>query len=146
MNLPPLLLTAAATSLLALAGCVGGGSSQGAIVDKYSTACIFETNAKGSYVYDSDDTEVKPGGNGTVTEAAAINACIRRKAAEAGTPLVAAPVGQTTEVEVVQGSVTETFTYGQPPAAPADNGAIDVDRCRSRNVMSGGSGYFQCTR
>ncbi|TAG24136.1 MAG: hypothetical protein EAZ40_06465 [Rhodobacterales bacterium] len=146
MNLRPLLLTAAAASLLALAGCVGGGSSQSAVLDAYSTACILETNARGSYVYGSGDTEVKPGANGTATEAAAINACIRSKAAESGTPLVAAPAGQTTEVEVVQGSVTETFTYGQPPAAPADNGAIDVDRCRSRNVMSGGSGYCQCTR
>ncbi|NJS40559.1 MAG: hypothetical protein HC783_17925 [Rhodobacteraceae bacterium] len=146
MSLRPLLLTAAAASLLALAGCVGGGSSQSAVLDAYSTACIFETNARGSYVYGSGDTEVKPGANSTATEAAAINACIRRKAFDAGTPLVAAPVGQTTEVEVVDSSIRQTFTYGQPPAAPADDGAIDVDRCRSRNVMSGGSGYFQCTR
>ncbi len=147
MNLPPLLLTvAAAVSLLVLAGCVGGGSSQSAIIDEYSTACIFETNAKGSYVYGSGDSEVKAGGNGTAEGAAAINACIRTKAAAAGKPLVAAPAGQTTEIEVAGNSVRETFTYGQPPAARATRDAIGVESCRSRNVMSGGSGYYQCTR
>jgi hypothetical protein len=149
MTLPPLFLSvAAAGSLLVLAGCVGGGSSQTAIVDKYSTACIFETNAKGSYVYSSGDSEVKAGGGGTAGDAAAINACIRRKAAEAGTPLVASAPGQTTEIEVVGGSVTETFTYGQPPAAATlpTSRTPKPENCRVRNVMSGGSGYHQCVR
>jgi hypothetical protein len=140
----------AGLGLLLLAGCVGGGGGNSAILDEFSTACMFETNAKGSYVYGSGDSEVKPGRDGSVDGAAAINACIRRKAAEAGKTMDPAPAAsgtrQTVEVETAGGGmVTETFTYGQPPASTAAAPAA-TEACRRRDVFTGGAGYFGCSR
>lgn len=133
--------------LLFLASCVGTGGSS--IANEYSTSCMFEVNPPGSYVFNGSDDEVKPMADGTAEGAAAMNACIRRKAAEAGKEtVVAEKTGATT--------VTQTYTYGTPPASAASAtapGALapsapapsnDGKSCRRRNVLSGGSGYFGC--
>ncbi len=138
-------------SLLVLTGCVSSGGGNAELVNKYSTACMFEVNPPGSYVWTDSDTMVKPGGGGTAEGAAALNDCIQRKAAAAGETIVTAQGGQSrqvVEVEQSRGQVVETYTYGSPPAAvaspePARRGA---ERCRARNVLSGGSGYNGCVK
>jgi hypothetical protein len=133
----------AGCGLLILVGCVGGGG--GPNISDYSTACMFEVNPPGSYVWSDGDTEVKPGGGATAEGAAAMNACIRRKAAEAGDPLTGGSSTQRMTVEQSAGTVTETYTYGQPPAAtaPASPGPAPTGNCRG-NVLSGGTGYYGC--
>lgn len=140
---------AATGSLLFLAGCVSTGSGASAQLNEYSTSCMFEVNPPGSYVWSDGDSEVKAGGGGTAEGAAAMNACIRRKAAAAGNPISEGAPTQRSEVVVSGGTVTETYTYGQPPAAavtaPASRTAAKARSCRNRNVLSGGAGYNGCT-
>ncbi len=133
-------LTAACSSMF-LAACVGG--SGGPNIGDYSTACMFEVNPTGSYVWSDGDTEVKAGSGGTAEGAAAMNACIRRKAAQAGDPLVGAMSTEGGAVVQSGRSVVETYTYGTPPAADATPVATGAS-CRQRNVLSGGSGYYSC--
>lgn len=143
---PSLLSMLAVTAgLLVLGGCVSSGGNPN--FDDYATSCMFEVNPTGSITWSDGDTEVTAKG-GAPGEAAAMNACIRAKAAAAGDNLATGAPRGVTEVEVVGGTVTETFTYGQPPASPVPSasGAVAVDACRTRNVLSGGSGYYQCTR
>ena len=129
MKTAPMMLAAAA-GLLLLAGCVGGGGGPSIATD-HSTACMFEVNPPGSYVWSDRDSEVKPGGGGTAEGAAAMNACIRRKAAAAGgTGLAAAPT-QRSEVVRSGGTVVETYTYGRPPA-PAATTATPARPARER--------------
>lgn len=139
---------AAAGSLLVLVGCTGSGG--GPDISDYSTACMFEVDPPGSYVWSDGDTEVKPGGGATAEGAAEMNACIREKAAAAGVSLTEPrPMSsQTTEVEQSGGMTVETFTYGQPPAAAtsAATGSDTGQTCTNRNVLSGGSGYYGCSR
>jgi hypothetical protein len=136
--------------LLTLAACVGTGSGNASLVNKYSTSCMFEVNPPGSYVWSDSDSEVKPGGGGTAEGAAAMNACIQRKAAAAGE--TAATVQTTQQRQVVEveqsgGQVIETYTYGQAPAAAAPKAVARAEeRCRYRNVLSGGAGYNECAR
>jgi hypothetical protein len=140
-------ITVAAASLAVLVGCVGGIDS-GPDISEFATACMFEVDPPGAYVWSSGDTEVKPGGDGTAAGAAAVNACIRTKAAADGVDLTAAAAprrASTTEVETAGGMVTETFTYGTPPAAAQSTAQPAVEgNCRRRSVLSGGSGYFGC--
>jgi len=137
-------------ALLALAGCVGSGSGGGSagLVNKYSTACMFEVNPPGSYVWTDKDSAVKPGGGGTAEGAAAMNACIQKKAAAAGETVASAKAGQPQEVIEVEQSgtqVAKTYTYGTPPAALSPKPAAREERrCRHRNVLSGGTGYGGC--
>lgn len=138
-------LFAASAGLLVLAGCVSTAGNPN--FDDYATSCMFEVNPTGSITWSSGDTEVTSTG-GAPGDAAAMNACIRAKAAAAGDDLsTGAPTG-VTEVEAVEGTVVETFTYGQPPAAPVSSkgGATEGKSCRTRNVLSGGSAYNQCNR
>lgn len=139
------------TSLLVLTGCVSSGGGNAGPVNKYSTACMFEVNPPGSYVWTDSDTMVKPGGGGTAEGAAALNDCIQRKAAAAGETVVtgqAAQSRQVVEVEQTGGQVVETFTYGSPPVAAtsAEPDRRSAERCRTRNVLSGGSGYNGCVK
>lgn len=132
----------AASALGLLAACVSSGGNPN--FDDYATSCMFEVNPTGSINWSDGDTEVKSTG-GAPGDAEAMNACIRAKAAAAGDDLTTgAPTG-VTEVEVVDGSVIETFTYGTPPSQPATT-EIEGTSCRNRNVLSGGSGYNGCTR
>jgi hypothetical protein len=136
----------AAASLAVLVGCVGGIDS-GPDISEFATACMFEVNPPGAYVWSSGDTEVKPAGDGTAAGAAAVNACIRMKAAADGVDLTAASPrpASTTEVQAAGGMVTETFTYGTPPAAARSAAQPAVEgNCRRRSVLSGGAGYFGC--
>ncbi len=110
---------------------------------------MFEVNPTGSYVWSDGDTEIKAGGGGTAEGAAAMNACIRRKAAEAGDPLVAGAASERVEVVQTGDTVVETYTYGTPPAVadtPIVTTDIEGESCRRRNVLSGGSGYLGCAR
>lgn len=139
----------AVAGLLFLAGCVGSGSGNAALLNKYSTSCMFEVNPPGSYVFSDSDTEVKPGGGGTAEGAAALNDCIKRKAAAAGETLETAKVaqpGQVVEVEQSGTQVVETYTYGQPPATETRKPAAREENCRQRSVFSGGTGYYGCVR
>lgn len=72
---------------LALAAC-----GQDARPD-FALSCQFEVNPPGSYEYPADVLvpTVKPGPGGTQEGADALNACIRRKAAEAGATTVSKP-------------------------------------------------------
>lgn len=138
-------------SLLLLTGCVSSGGGAAGLVNKYSTTCMFEVNPPGSYVWTDRDSAVKPGGGGTAEGAAAMNACIQKKAAAAGDTLSTKQAAQSrpvVEVEQTGGQVVETYSYGTPPTAasspePARN---SEKRCRARNVLSGGSGYNGCIR
>lgn len=137
--------------VLVLTGCVSSGSGNAGLVNKYSTACMFEVNPPGSYVWNHTDSAVRPGGGGTEAGAAAMNDCIQEKAAAAGDTV--ASVGttqrrQVVEVEQSGGQVVETYTYGTPPSAatPTEPARRTEDRCRERNVMSGGTGYYGCVR
>jgi hypothetical protein len=136
--------------LLFLAGCVGGGSGNAALLDKYSTSCMFEVNPPGSYVFSSGDSEMKPGQDGTAEGAAALNDCIKRKAAAAGETLASAQASQPRQVVEVEQSGTgtvATYTYGQPPASTPGKPAVDTGkRCRERSVFTGGAGYYGCVR
>jgi hypothetical protein len=139
----------AVAGLLLLAGCVSSGSGNAALLNKYSTSCMFEVNPPGSYVFSDSDTEVKPGGGGTAEGAAALNDCIKRKAAAAGETLETAKASQPRQVVEVEQSgtqVVETFTYGQPPATPPRKTAAREENCRQRSVFSGGTGYNDCVR
>ena len=138
-------------SLLVLTGCVSSGGGNAGLVNKYSTACMFEVNPPGSYVWTDSDTMVKPGGGGTAEGAAALNDCIQRKAAAAGETVATAQAAQSrqvVEVEQSGGQVVETFTYGSPPAAAASpkSARQTSERCRARNVLSGGAGYNGCVK
>jgi hypothetical protein len=140
MTRAPLVSIFLATgSLLVLAACVGGG---GGPANDYTTACMFEVNPPGSYVWSDGDSGVTPGGGGTAEGAAALNDCIRRKAAADG---MAVTAGATERSEVVRtgNTVTQTYSYGTPPAAATARAAPAAtgQNCRSRNVMSGGTGY-----
>lgn len=125
--------------LLFLASCVGTGDSSN--LNEFSTECMFEVNPPGAYVWSDGDTEVKPGGGATAEGAAAMNDCIRRKAAAAGKEVV--------EVEQTSATTTtKTYTYGAPPAS-AVNAPQSTDTgksCRRRDLFSGGSGYFGCAK
>lgn len=139
----------ALAGLLVLAGCVGGGSGNASLLNKYSTSCMFEVNPPGSYVYSDSDTEMKPGGGGTAEGAAALNDCIKRKAAAAGETVETAKASQPRQVVEVEQSGTatvETYTYGQPPASEPRKPAAREEKCRQRSVFSGGSGYYGCVR
>jgi hypothetical protein len=139
----------AVAGLLLLAGCVSSGSGNAALLNKYSTSCMFEVNPPGSYVFSSGDTEMKPGGGGTAEGAAALNDCIKRKAAAAGDTLETAQASQPRQVVEVEQSgtqVVETYTYGQPPATAPRAAAPREENCRQRSVFSGGTGYFGCVR
>jgi hypothetical protein len=139
-------LTATLTAiggLVFLASCVE--TSGGSDISSYSTSCMFEVNPPGSYVFNDGDSEVKPGGGGTAEGAAAMNDCIRRKAEAAGT---SGAMTERTTVETTGDTTVKTYTYGQPPAAPAASSkptATAGKSCRNRNVLSGGSGYYGCT-
>lgn len=140
----------ASGSLLVLAACVGTGSGNSALVNKYSTSCMFEVNAPGSYVWSDTDSALKPGGGGTAEGAAALNACIQKKAAAAGDTVATAKAVQPRQVVEVEQSgtgVTKTFTYGRPPAQDSISvSAGGEEKCRNRNVLSGGTGYYGCVR
>lgn len=136
-------------SLLVLTGCVSSGGGNAGLVNEYSTACMFEVNPPGSYVWGDGDSAVKPGGGGTAAGAAAMNDCIQKKAAAAGETVAtvgAAQRRQVVEVEQSGGQVVETYTYGTPPSAATRSEPVrrSEERCRARNVMSGGSGYNGC--
>jgi hypothetical protein len=138
-------------SVLLLTGCVSSGGGNAGLVNKYSTACMFEINPPGSYVWTDGDSKVKPGGGGTAEGAAALNDCIQRKAAAAGETVVtvaAAQSRQVVEVEQSGGQVVETYTYGTAPVAATspEPARRSEERCRARNVLSGGAGYNGCTR
>jgi hypothetical protein len=138
-------------SLLVLTGCVSSGGGNAGLVNKYSTACMFEVNPPGSYVWTDRDSMVKPGGGGTAEGAAALNACIQKKAAAAGETVVTAQAAQSrqvVEVEQSGGQVVETFTYGSPPTAATSPAPArrSEERCRARNVLSGGAGYNGCVK
>lgn len=138
-------------SFLVLTGCVSSGGGNAGLVNKYSTACMFEVNPPGSYVWTDKDSMVKPGGGGTAEGAAAMNDCIQKKAAAAGETVAtvqAAQSRQVVEVEQSGGQVVETYTYGTPPAAATSPGPAPqrAERCRARNVLSGGSGYNGCVK
>ncbi len=147
-SLWPLLL--AFGSLFVLAACVGTESGNSALVNKYSTSCMFEVNAPGSYVWSDNDAALKPGGGGTAEGAAALNACIQKKAAAAGDTVATAKAAQSRQVVEVEQSgtqVTKTYTYGQPPAQdPSRMSQGGEEKCRQRNVFSGGTGYYGCVR
>lgn len=132
------------TALLMLGGCVSSGGNPN--FGDYATKCMFEVNPAGAIVWSGGDTEVTSKG-GNPGDAEAMNACIRAKAAAAGDDLsVGAPPGAN-ELEVAGGgTVTETFTYGQPPAAPKTTGPVEEKICPARNVLTGGSGYYQCSK
>lgn len=139
-----------AVSCLILAGCVGGSGAAGP-ADKFGTACMFEVNPPGGYVWDSGDAEVKASGGGATADGvAAMNACIRSKVAAAGANGAAtAP----SEAAVSGNKVTETSTYATPrpqqvsakpapavqPMAQAPSAAPARRACR--NTFSGGDGY-----
>ena len=136
-------------SLLVLTGCVSSGGGNAGLVNKYSTACMFEVNPPGSYVWGDGDSAVKPGGGGSEAGAAALNNCIQKKAAAAGdavASVAATQRRQVVEVEQSGGQVVETYTYGTPPVAatPSEPARRTEERCRARNVLSGGSGYNGC--
>ncbi|MGL4238008.1 hypothetical protein [Tabrizicola sp.] len=134
--------------LLVLAGCVSTGGTSTAL-NKYSTPCMFEVDPPGAYVWSDGDSEVKPGGGGTAEGAAAMNDCIRKKAAAAGETMVTTTSTERSAVVESEGTVTETYTYGQPPSngtAPETSSATgNGESCRRRNVLSGGTGYFGCS-
>lgn len=149
---PPVLVSLlfAVGCFLTLAACVGTGGENASLVNKYSTSCMFEVNPPGSYVWSDSDSAVKPGGGGTAEGAAAMNACIQRKAAAAGETAATVQAGQQSQVVEVQRSgkqVVETYTYGQPPAVTSPKAvAREGEKCRARNVLSGGAGYHGCVR
>lgn len=142
MKTTALISTVAAAGLLFLTGCVSGG---GPNISDYSTSCMFEVNPTGSYVWSDGDTEVTAGAGGTAEGAAAMNACIRQKAAAAGDPLTPGSATETGTVVRSGTQVTETYTYGTPPASSPAVPATGGERCRRRNVLSGGTGYGGCT-
>lgn len=142
-------LIASLIGLMLLAGCVGGS---GPNISDYATSCMFEVSPKGAVVWSDGDTEVKIEG-GNAEEAAAMNDCITRKAAEAGVSLTEPAPGaggaavyeieRSTAVRTGTG-VTETYTYGTPPASSPAAAPSAGESCRRRNVLSGGSGYGGC--
>lgn len=148
-TLPIKPVAAALFGVTVLSACSGIVSS-GPNIDDYVTACMFETNARGSFTWSDGDTSVTSSGS-TPEDTAAMNACIRTKAAADGIDLSApaatpAPSSrQTVEVEGgPPGRVTETFTYGTPPAesqpeAMRARASEDVRICRMQ--MVGGTGY-----
>ena len=144
---PFIAVLAAVSALGFLAACAGGGGGQN--IGDYRTACMFEVDPAGSYVWSDGDSEVKAGGGGTAEGAAAMNACIRRKAAEAGDPLVGGMSSERVEVVQTGDTVVETYTYGTPPTAaktPIVTTDIDGESCRRRNVLSGGYGHLGCAQ
>ena len=127
--------------LLGVAGCVGSSRPD------YVTACMFETSVQGAYEYgDAAVPVVTPGEGGTAEGAAALNACIQRKAGAAGTVASAPALMEQSRVETTGGQTVRTYTYGQPPqSAPTTTPARPSgETCRRGNVLSGGSGYFSC--
>jgi hypothetical protein len=108
-----------------LAGCAGGSGSGGGpgLAYEYSTACMFENDAPGAYVFSDGDDQVTAGGGATAEGAAAINACIQRKAAADGKTALSdtslpdvAGVGQSATTTTYGQKSTQTYTYGTPPA------------------------------
>lgn len=79
-QLPPMHVPGA-LALVVLAGC-----SQSAGPPSLAVQCTSELNPPGSYSYQGNEIvpTAIPAENGTAEGAAAMNACIQRKAAEAG--------------------------------------------------------------
>ena len=133
---------------LVLAGCVGGSGS-GGVANDYATACMFEVNPPGAYVWTDGDSEVKPGGDGTAEGAAQMNACIQRKLAAEGPQSTAGTTKAKSEVVTSAGKVTETETSGSPrPQKTAKAPAVEVTAQASYGgvpacslTMVGGTGY-----
>ncbi|MGC1488691.1 MAG: hypothetical protein WA784_12990, partial [Albidovulum sp.] len=103
--------------------------------------CIAEIQPQGSYEYPAGVAApvVRPGADGTEAGAAAINTCIRSKAAVAGIS-TAPETNQHYTVDASGGTKTRHYTYG---TAPAQNPAKKSrGTCRSGLDMRGGSGYY----
>jgi hypothetical protein len=132
---PVIPAVAASLGLFILVGCVSGGAGN---ANKYATACMAEVNPVGGMVWRDGDDRVLGDNFATLEGIEAMNACIDRKAVEAGGYSSVPPTSQVTTAQAAGGTVTETFTYGQPPA-PAT-----TESCPRREVFSGGSGYFGC--
>lgn len=107
----------------ALSGCVGtsGGGGGPGLAYEYSTQCMFEINPPGAYVFNDGDDQVTAGGGATAEGAAAMNACIAQKAAADGKSALpdVAGVPQSVTAKTSGATVTETYTYGSPPAEAA---------------------------
>lgn len=117
----------------------------------YSAAftCQREIGAVGTYRVPTgvDFPVVEPVQDGTQAGADAINACIRSRAQQGAVGASPLPdvAGGSQRVETVRAgnTVTETYTYGTPPAAkaastPARQGGTGGRYC---NPLTGGTGY-----
>jgi hypothetical protein len=135
---------------VALSGCVGasGGGGGAGLAYQYSTQCMFEVDAPGAYVFNDGDDQVTAGGGATAEGAAALNACIQRKAAADGRTALpdVAGVPQSLTTTTDGRKTTETFTYGTPPAqatpAPAPK-AAPAFQTPSSGFCAAGGGVLQ---
>ncbi|MCW3782641.1 hypothetical protein [Defluviimonas salinarum] len=126
-----------------------------------ATSCLFEVNPPGAYTYPGGVAAptVTPAEGGTAEGAAAVNACIQRRAAALGAPIATSasapdgasaasastPIREYNAVQSGGGMTVRTYTYGTPPAAAAP-GAPTTDlaytpRQRGAAAMTGGAGY-----
>lgn len=142
-------MIAALTGLCAAAALSSCGGSTG---PDYPLQCIFELNPVGAYEYPAGTAAptVVPGEGGTQEGADALNACIRAKAAATSTTPASVGASQQSAIETNGAVVTETYTYGTPPAArlsaptqaaaPSSSSRLAAPQpCRLE--MTGGTGY-----
>jgi hypothetical protein len=115
--------------------------------------CQAEVKPQGSYEYAAGVTvpQVRPVGNGTAAGAAALNTCIRSKAAAAGISSAPVPITSATKQRYTlqssggrtkRGSFFGLFRPAQSAAGSdyRQSGARGV--CRGGLEMLGGSGYY----
>ncbi|MGB5870209.1 MAG: hypothetical protein WBH04_08405 [Albidovulum sp.] len=121
----------------ALSSCAGGSGPD------LPLQCIAEVQPQGSYAYPAGVAApvVRPGADGTEAGAAAINTCIRSKAAVAG--ISTAPQTNPHHMIVTSGGTkTRHYTTGTPPARSTAPQSRNTGNCRSGLDMRGGSGYY----
>ena len=130
-----------AVPLAALVGCVGGAFN-------YDVQCMGEVKPAGSYTYAAGSAvpTVRPGPGGSVQGAAALNTCIRSKAAAAGKTVSPVPASsrQVYTISTNGATVTRHYSFGRKRVTAAQGTApapYADGFCRGGREMTGGSSY-----
>ena len=142
MSMPKLLtVLTIALPLAALVGCIGAGTG-------YDEQCMGEVKPAGSYTYAASSAvpTVRPGPGGTVQGAAALNTCIRSKAAAAGKTVSPVPASsrQIYTLSTQGDTVTRRYSFGRKRVTATTETApssYEGGSCRGGLEMTGGTGY-----